>query len=119
MRRTTFFASLLALATFAAGCLDDSITGTRPVTLSITAESETAAVGELVTVTYSATGTGLASVTMDWGDGTIDTISLGALYVEADGTAEHTYSDAGSYDITGTANAQNGTASSKITIEIS
>ena len=119
MRRTTFFAGLFALGTVAAGCLDDSITGTRPITLSITAESETAVVGELVTVTYRATGTGLSSVTMDWGDGATDEITLGGLFVEADGTAKHAYSAAGSYDITGTANARNGTASSEVTVQIS
>ena len=112
-------AGLLVVGAFGAGCLDDSITGTRPVTLSIAAESETAAVGDPVTVSFSATGTGLISVTMDWGDGVIDTVSLGGQPVEAAGRVEHTYSDAGSYDITGTASAQNGAASSGITVQIS
>ena len=119
MRRTTFFAGLLVVSTVAAGCLDDSITGIRPVTISIAAESETAAVGELVTVNYSVTGTGLISVNVDWGDGVIDTVLFGGAPVEAQGGVEHTYSDAGSYDITGTVNAQNGTASSGIAIQIS
>ena len=119
MRRTILFAGLLVVSTVAAGCLDDSITGTRPVTISIAVGSETAAVGELVTVTYSATGTDLFAVTVDWGDGVTNTVSFGGLPVEAAGNVEHRYSDAGSYDITGTANARNGTASSEITVQIS
>ncbi len=112
-------AGLLVVGAFGAGCLDDSITGTRPVTLSIATESETAAVGDPVTVSFSATGTGLISVTMDWGDGVIDTVSLGGQPVEAAGRVEHTYSEAGSYTITGTASASNGTASSQTTVQIS
>ena len=119
MSRTTFFAGLLVVGTVAAGCLDDSITGTRPVTLSIVVASETAAVGEQVTVAYSASGTGLISVIVDWGDGVIDTVSFGGLPVEAAGNVEHTYSDAGTYDITGTVSARNGTASSETTVHIS
>ncbi len=120
MRRKIILAGLLVVGVFGAGCLDDSITGTRPVTLSIAAESETAAVGDPVTVSFSATGTGLISVTMDWGDGgVIDTVSLGGQPVEAAGRVEHTYSEAGSYTITGTASASNGTASSQTTVQIS
>ena len=119
MRRTTFLAGLLAVGTVAAGCLDDSITGTRPVTISIAAPSETAAVGQPITVTYSATGTGLIEVIVAWGDGAMSMVALGGLPVEAAGSVEHTYSDPGSYAIKGTASAQNGTASSEITVEIS
>ena len=119
MRRTILFAGLLVVGAVAEGCLDDSITGQRPVTISIAAAPEAAAVGDPVTVTYSATGTGLISVTVDWGDGMIDTVSLGGQPVEAAGGVEHTYSEAGSYTITGTANASNGTASSQTTVQIS
>ena len=119
MRRTAFLAGLLVACAVAAGCLDDSITGTRPITLSISAASQTAAVGEVVTVTYSATGTGLIEVIVEWGDGAVSTVTLGGLIVEADGSVEHTYSAAGSYDITGTASAANGTASSEVTVQIS
>ena len=119
MRRIAFFAALLAVGTVSTACLDDSITGTRPVTLVITAAPPTAAVGEPVTVTYSATGTGLISVVVDWGDGATDTVSLGGLPVEAAGNLEHTYSDAGSYEITGRTSAQNGTASAETEVQVS
>ena len=57
---------------------------------------------------------------VDWGDGEPNTtVPLGGLIVEADGNVEHTYSAAGSYDITATANAANGTASSAVTVQIS
>ena len=118
MRRTTFFVGLLLVGTVAVGCLDDSITGTRPVTILITAQPATAAVDQPVTVSYTATGTGLQSVIVEWGDAVIDTVTFSGLAVEAAGGVEHAYSDVGSYDITGTVSAGNGTASTGITVQI-
>jgi hypothetical protein len=118
MRRTTLFAGLLVVGGVGAGCLDDSITGTRPVTIVIAPITPTAAVGELVTLSYSVTGTGLLSVDVDWGDGVTETVSLPGLAVEAAGRVAHAYSEADSYDITGTVQAQNGSASGEATVQI-
>ena len=119
MRATTFFAALLLLSAAASGCLDDSITGTRPVTLTISVAVQTAAVGETVTVAYAATGTRIAEVVVDWGDGESTTVEFVTLPVEASGFVEHAYSEAGSYDITGTVAAGNGVETSEVTVEIS
>ena len=118
MRRRTLLAVFLVVGTVSAGCLDDSITGTRPVTIVIAPITPTAAVGELVTLSYSVTGTGLLAVDLDWGDGVTETVPLPGLAVEAAGQVEHTYSQADSYDITGTVTAQNGSASGEATVQI-
>ncbi len=119
MRATTFFAALLFVGTVASGCLDDSITGTRAVTLTIIVDVPSAAVGESVTVTYDATGTGIADVVVDWGDGESTTVEFINPPVEASGFVEHAYSEAGAYTITGTVTASNGVKTSEATVQIS
>jgi PKD repeat protein len=119
MRAIKFFAALLLVGTVASGCLDDSITGTRAVTLTILVDVQSAAVGESVTVSYDATGTSIASVIVDWGDGEQTPVEFDIRPVEATGAVEHAYSDAGSYTITGTVNASNGVVTSEATVGIS
>lgn len=74
MKRPLLALSLLAGVGVAAGCLDDSITGTRPLSFSLTASSSTAAVGDSITFTYEATGTSIFGVVMAFGDGVVDTV---------------------------------------------
>ena len=119
MRAIKLLATLLLVGTVASGCLDDSITGTRAVTLTIVVDMQSAAVGESVTVSYNATGTGIASVVVDWGDGESTPVEFQSRPVEATGVVEHAYSDAGSYTITGTVNASNGVVTSEATVGIS
>lgn len=119
MRAITFVTALLLVGTVASGCLDDSITGTRPVSLIILVDVQSAAVGESVTVAYDAAGTGIASVVVDWGDGESTPIEFQNRPVEATGAVEHAYLEAGSYTITGTVNASNGVVTSEATVEIS
>ena len=119
MRAIKLFAALLWVGTVASGCLDDSITGTRAVTLTIDVDVQSAAVGEPVTVSYDATGTGIASVVVDWGDGESTPAEFQGRPVEATGVVEHAYSDAGSYAITGTVTASNGVVTSEATVGIS
>ena len=119
MRAIKLLATLLLVGTVASGCLDDSITGTRAVTLTIVVDMQSAAVGESVTVSYNATGTGIASVVIDWGDGESTPIEFVNRPVEATGVVEHAYSAAGSYTITGTVNASNGVVTSEATVGIS
>lgn len=46
-RPVTFFSLLLAAATLTA-CLDDDITGTRPLSFTMEAEAESAATGDSI-----------------------------------------------------------------------
>lgn len=118
MRRTRIFALLLVAGTGAVACLDDSITGTRPLSLTISANPQVALVDEVVTVSYEVAGTGLLGVILDWGDGVVDSLTFNGLAVEATGFFEHAYPVAGSFDIVGTAEAQNGTVSASTAVQI-
>jgi hypothetical protein len=99
------------------GCLDDSITGTRTLSIEITVDPTTAAVDEVVTAQYSVGGIGIFGVIVDWGDGVLDTISFAGV-VEAEGPVDHQYSAAGAYDIIGTVGAQNGVLSAQTSVVI-
>ncbi|MCH2464935.1 MAG: hypothetical protein MK237_03405 [Gemmatimonadetes bacterium] len=46
-------------------CLDNNITGTKPLTLTLTAEL----VGDPIQFGYGATGTGLTAIDVTYGDG--------------------------------------------------
>ena len=102
----------------ASACLDNSITGTRPLTLTMTVAPEVAAVDELVTAIYSATGTGMFRVIVDWGDGVVDTVPLSGTVVTITGPADHMYIAPGSFDVVGTVHAQNGTISAQASVTI-
>lgn len=117
--RIKIFVGLVALATVVtAGCLDDSITGSRPLTMAITVEPETASVNETVTARYTATGTGIYGIVMDWGDGVVDSIQLSGTVVNASGPIEHDYLVAGDYQVHGRVEAQNGNLTSSVPIVI-
>jgi len=119
MRAIAFFAALLLVGTVVSSCLDDSITGTRAVTLTITVNVPTAAVGDSVTVTYDGTGTSIAAVVVDWGDGESTTVEFIGRPVEASGFVQHVYSETGAYNITGTLTASNGLGTSEAKVQIS
>ena len=113
--RTTLFAGLLVVS--AMGC---DITDNPWSVIVIAVEPQTAAVGDLVTVTYIALAGGgawLSDVHIDWGDGEGVGATLGG--VEADGHFEHAYSEAGSYTIRGRANLQSGEPDfDRVTVQI-
>lgn len=118
--RVRLLAGSFALACLVmAACLDDSITGVRPLTMTIALAVDSALVNESVLATYSATGTGMAGVIVNWGDGVVDTLALSGTAVEVTGPADHIYTVAGTYDVEGTVRAQNGTLSAQATITIS
>lgn len=117
--RIMTFAGLVALGTVVtAGCLDDSITGSRPLTMAITVEPETASVNETVVAQYTATGTGIYGIVMDWGDGVVDSIQLSGTVVTAAGPVEHDYLVAGEYQVRGRVEAQNGNLTSSFPVVI-
>ena len=69
MHRALITAAAVGLVGVTTGCLDDSVTGTRPLSLTLSADVTTATVGQTVTVSFEATGTGLAEVSIDFRDG--------------------------------------------------
>jgi hypothetical protein len=72
-RPVTAFAAIIAAVT-AAACLDNDITGTRPLSFTLTSDVATTTVGDSITFTFAATGTSIFGVVLDYGDGVIDTL---------------------------------------------
>ena len=109
---------ILAGITAAWGCLDDSITGERPLTIELSLSPTTASVAETVTASFSATGSGLQGVILDWGDGVVDSLALSGRVVEAASDLDHVYGTAGSFQVTATVEDQTGSDSASRTVEI-
>ena len=102
---------ILAAVAVGAGCLDDSITGTRPLDVRLTVTPTSAAVGETVTASFNATGTGLQGVILD-------SLVLSGIAVEAGQDIEHAYSAVGSYTISARAEDQTGARTATTAVQI-
>ena len=61
--------ALALLVVSASACLDDSITGLRELSMVLTSDRTIVSVGDSVNFEYSAEGTGLVSVRVEYGDG--------------------------------------------------
>lgn len=109
---------ILAAVAVGAGCLDDSITGTRPLAVELSVSPTSAAVGETVTASFNATGTGLQGVILDWGDGMLDSLALSGLAVEAGQDLTHSYTVAGAYMVSARAEDQTGARTATATVQI-
>lgn len=118
MKKLYLLAATILVSTATAACLDDSITGTRPLDFSLTADVATALVGEGVTFRYDAQGTGLRVVRVDWGDGMADSVAFPGATVEGSGDVEHTFALAGTYMVRGEAVTLIGTARDSVTVTI-
>ena len=94
-RPVTAFAIILAAVT-AAACLDNSITGTRPLSFSLTSNVATTNVGDSLTFTFAATGTSIFGVLLSYGDGVVDT-----LVAESSSTVEWTQQVRRAYEVPG------------------
>jgi hypothetical protein len=106
--------SVLGLTTVA--CLSD-VTGVRELSMSMMVAPTTLAVGDTLDVTYTAQGTGLALVVVDFGDGTVDSATFsGPIQVEADLT--HVYAVPGSYIVMGAATGIDGTATDTAAVTV-
>jgi len=117
-RRATMWAIAVAIS-LAVGCLDNSITGVRPLTLTLTVEPAAAAVGDSITFRYAATGTDLFAITLDYGDGQTGSVpALGAGAVGLTGFLKHAYAEAATYVATGTATDNTGALSREVTVQI-
>jgi hypothetical protein len=120
MRRPLYlFASFVAVG-IAAGCLDDSITGTRPVSFTLVAEPASAPVGDSITFTYTATGTSIYGVVINYGDGVIDTISAESPnQVERTESLRYAYASAGSFQVIGRVESAAGIRSDTVEVQVS
>lgn len=116
-RRTPAILAVLAAALVGAACLDDDITGTRTLSFSLSANPTTATVGQSITFTYNATGTGISAIVVDYGDGGLDTLTFSGP-LEVAGTLNHAYQAAASYVATGQVIAVAGVASETVTITV-
>ena len=112
--------AIAVAVSLAAGCLDDSITGVRTLTLTLTVEPATAAVGDSITFRYAATGTDLFAIALDYGDGQTGSVPVlaGAGVVELTGFLKHAYAEAATYVATGTAIDNTGVLSREVTVQI-
>jgi PKD repeat protein len=117
-RPVTAFAVIL-LAGTAAACLDESITGTRPLSFSFDPITGSPAVGDSVGFSYDATGTGIFGVILDFGDGAVDTVeNQSSSVVSMQGTINHAYTDAGTYEVTGRVEAPGGVRADTLEVVI-
>lgn len=113
LRLLAFLTGLLSTA----ACLDDSVTGTRPLAFSISAEPTTAAVDEEVTFSFTGEGTNITAVIVAFGDGTADTLTYGAAVMVTDFTV-HSYAAPGIYTVQGTIVAGNGRLSDESAVTV-
>lgn len=111
--------ALLLLAGLAAAtaCLDESVTGTRAVSFSMSATPTTATVGEQVTFDVNGQGTAVVAIVVDFGDGVADTLTYPAAVEVIDHTF-HSYEAAGSYTAVGKLIASNGTRTAEVAVTV-
>lgn len=117
-RRTGSGLALLAVVV-GVGCADLSTEGGGPLELTITASQTTATVGTEIQFDYTAKGSFLAGVILDYGDlSPLDSIpALGAQ--SSSGRRPHTYTEAGEFQMTGKVeDSVQGTLTRQIQIEI-
>lgn len=113
-------ATALAFSTVVtAACLDDSITGMRPLSFTLSASTTTAVVDEEVTFNYAATGTNLRLIWIDYRDGSAaDTVLFGGGAIEAAGDLTHAFTTAGSFIVAAGALTGVGEETAEVTIQI-
>jgi hypothetical protein len=90
---------LLPLLALVLACGDFSTT-VRPTSLTMTVNRPSGAVGQPFEFSYSATGRSMAGLIIDYGDGGLDSLGFQGA-VTATGRREHTYSQPGTYLVSG------------------
>lgn len=119
MRRpATAFAALL-VAVASAACLDNDITGTRPLSFALTSDMATATVGDSITFTFTATGTSIFGVLLSYGDGVVDTlVTQSSSTVEWTQDVKHAYEVPGDFDVAGRLETAVGSRSDTVAVEV-
>ncbi|MBT8405502.1 MAG: hypothetical protein KJP18_16700 [Gemmatimonadetes bacterium] len=100
------------------GCLDDSITGERPLSIQLAVNPSAASVAETVTASFEATGSGIQGVILDWGDGVVDSLVLSGRVVEAASDLDHAYGVPGTFTVTAIVEDQSGSDSASRSVQI-
>ncbi len=119
MKRPVTIFSLLLAATTLAACLDDDITGTRPLSFTMQAEAESAATGDSIYFAFEGTGTSIIGVIVTFGDGVADTTeTVSSSTVQMAGRAGHVYTDAGDYQVVGTLYTPTGNRADTVSVQI-
>ncbi len=99
-------------------CSDIATDGPQPLALEFTASLESTTVGQSVAFSFSATGGWLIGLTLDYGDGTTESVPGHGSHA-LNGTREHAWEVAGSYRVR--ASLEDGTLGSltdEVTIEV-
>jgi hypothetical protein len=117
MKTRTIAVATVAFLAVTTGCLDDSITGTRPLSMTLSADVTAPAVGQNVIFTYTATGTALSQVELDYRDGETETRTYLAPLMVTD-LMSHAFTVAGTYVVVGRASAAGGTVGDSLTITV-
>lgn len=118
MKRLSTILAASVLTGLAAACLDDDITGTRPLAFSLTSSGTTAVVDQEVTFSYDAQGTGLRIVRINYGDGVSDSTTFRSSTVSGAGDLTHSFTMAGTFVVRGEAQAQAGVAKDSVVVTI-
>jgi hypothetical protein len=117
MPRRLSFLLLFPAMLVITSCFDESITGFRPLSFLLSVTPETTTVDASVNVDFSATGTQIHLVIIDFGDGASDTITY-QYPVEVSDRTSHAYSAAGVYTVSGllVSGSGNETAEAQVTV---
>ncbi len=118
MKRSAGLLGLCLALLPAAACLDEDITGTRALAITITADPTAAAVGDDVRFEFVGEGTNIAAVVVGFGDGQADTLTYPAVVEVADFTV-HSYDAPGTYTAIATVVAVNGRLSDEVVVTVS
>ncbi len=110
--------ALTALMIVGSACLDDSITGTRTLTFSLSADPTSTTVGQTVTFRYEGTGTRIQGVVVDYGDGSVDSVFTPGTVVEVEGSLVHEYGTSGTFQAVGRLETVQAFLSDTVTIQV-
>jgi len=115
-RRLAASAVLVALVATAA-CLNNDVTGTRPLEMTLTSSSPTVTVGDSIGFDWGATGTGLVLFVLDYGDSSADTLTFSGP-IAIGGLLWHTYVTPGAYTAVGRVTGVNGSVSDSVAVTV-
>ena len=118
MKATWPALALTALMIVGSACLDDSITGTRTLTFSLSADPTSTTVGQTVTFRYEGTGTRIQGVVVDYGDGSVDSVFTPGTVVELEGNFVHEYGASGTFQAVGRLETVQAFLSDTVTIQV-
>ena len=96
----------------------DRVVSVSPLTIDLTANDSTVAVGVDVTFRYLATGTSIAEVNIDFDDGGLFEENFPPGLVEAEDLVTHTYVAAGTYVVTAEVVVSTGSVVDSVTVEV-